>query len=150
MITACRPLGVHCSYISLNNNVLYRSATQIRGVASGPQLPIANFKVAKFGELKVKSGSVCHFDVQPISPHVFPDQNCAFFECPVGSLEPARLNIMCTASDKTNLLAVTERTACGEQTEEPATAVCNARVPIKYGELFLSFRYTANSAFVLF
>lgn len=138
IITACRPIGVRYGYSWLNNKFLHRSVTQIRGVASGSQLPIASFKVAKFGELKVTSGSVCHLDVQPISPHLFPDQNCALFECPAGNLESTRLNIACLASDKTNQLTVTERTAREDETEEQAAAICNARVPIKYGKLFFS------------
>jgi len=91
---------------------------------------VSEFKVCKFGELIVRSESVCNFDVTPLNPQLFPDQDRAVFEFQPGLDVSTGLKFVCVGLDKTSCLNVRKNNSCLEKTE---FAICSAKVPIKYG-----------------
>ena len=108
-----------------------------RSILSRPQLGMVRkftnaaveFKTSKFGELVVRSESICDISVKPIDPQLFPHQDKAFFDFQ-GNCD-GLLDVACTSLDQMNRLSINKRNGCSYEVNEQRT--CHASVPIKYG-----------------
>ena len=126
---ALRGLQLVLSDLTSNTLPSYRlCGACVRRFSTGhEQQRKAYFKVAKFGELVIRSESVCDFEIQPVSPQLFPDQDHATFETD-GTDVSSGIDILCSALDDGNKLVVTKKVIA-----QSLLSKCTARVPVKYG-----------------
>ena len=125
--TALRTCGV--SQVRSSSHRSWPATNTARAMSVDSRL-VSELKVQKFGELIVRSESVCHLSVGPVNPQLYPDQDRAFFEFQPEREVSTALDFVCTELNRTSRLNMTKNDSHSENSK-PST--CLAKVPIKYG-----------------